>query len=258
LTRKKGVSIEFADYRDYAQGDDLRHLDWNVLARLNSPVIRTYRDEQDLNLFVLLDSSPSMSFGEPSKLDQASLVATALAYIALCSGDAVVCGVLGSRQPLGRALRGRASFPKLVRTLDAPNESSAESLAAGLRRFAATDVPRGVALVVSDGLDPNAESALRAVAARGHEILFLQVLSDVEIDPDLEGDLRLEDDEGGTPVEVTANSSVLAQYRENLRRHNAGLRDAVARSGGRFATITAGEPFESIVRTVFRKERWTA
>src|SRR5205814_89806 len=69
LTKTKGISIEFADYRDYAYGDDLRHLDWNVLARLEAPVIKTYQDELDLAVYLLLDCSRSMSFGDPSKHD---------------------------------------------------------------------------------------------------------------------------------------------------------------------------------------------
>src|SRR5690348_18424364 len=78
LTKKKGISIEFADYRDYAEGDDLRHLDWNVLARLDSPIMKTYRDEEDLAVHLLVDGSASMEFGEPTKLEGAKRIAAAM------------------------------------------------------------------------------------------------------------------------------------------------------------------------------------
>src|SRR3954462_1112722 len=98
LTKKKGISIEFADYREYTDGDDLRHLDWNVLARLGVPVTKTYRDEEDLAVHVLIDTSPSMSFGEPCKLDCAKKYACALGFLGLAGGDAVYPRALGIRE----------------------------------------------------------------------------------------------------------------------------------------------------------------
>src|SRR6476659_4953467 len=84
LTTKKGISIEFSDYRDYTEGDDLRHLDWNVLARLEAPIMKTYRDEEDLAVHLLLDGSASMDFGESSKFEAAKRIATAIGYVGLC------------------------------------------------------------------------------------------------------------------------------------------------------------------------------
>ena len=115
LTKKKGVSIEFDDYREYVEGDDLRHLDWNVLARLEHPVIKTYRDEEDLAVHLLLDTSSSMSFGEPAKLEYAKRLACALGYVALCGGDAVYPRAIGAREQPLPGLRGRVSYPKLAR-----------------------------------------------------------------------------------------------------------------------------------------------
>ena len=74
ISKQKGISIEFADFRNYSEGDDLRHLDWNVLARLDTPVMRTYQDEEDVVLYVCLDCSPSMNFGDPTKIDRKSVV----------------------------------------------------------------------------------------------------------------------------------------------------------------------------------------
>src|SRR6185503_13864202 len=88
-TRRKGTSIEFADYRDYSEGDDLRHLDWNVLARLDTPVMRTYLDEQDLAVHVIVDASKSMDFGEPTKFDRGRRLALIWGWAALNGGDAL-------------------------------------------------------------------------------------------------------------------------------------------------------------------------
>jgi len=257
LTRKKGVSIEFADYRDYSQGDDLRHLDWNVLARLDAAVVRTYRDEEDLAVYVLLDGSPSMEYGEPTKLDLAKQLALAVGFIGLVGGDAVTTVPLGMRLREGRVLRGRVSVSRLHGTRASLSAApGGESLSAGLRRFASSAARPGVAVLISDLLDPEAPAAIRAVAGRGHELLVLQVLATMELDPDLEGDLRLIDGEGGRPVEITANGPVLREYRKRLLAHNASLKDAVLRSGGRYAQVLTDRPFESVVTEVFKREGW--
>ena len=107
LTQRRGISIEFSDYRSYAEGDDLRHIDWNVLARLGHAVTKTYRDEEDLHVHLLIDASASMGFGEPTKFDAAAKLAWAFGYIALCGGDTLCPRILGEAP--SPAMRSRAS-----------------------------------------------------------------------------------------------------------------------------------------------------
>jgi uncharacterized protein (DUF58 family) len=258
LTKKKGISIEFADYREYTEGDDLRHLDWNVLARLDTPVMRTYQDEEDLAVHLLLDLSPSMDFGEPTKLDIARQIAAAMGYITLSGGDALFPRALGVRQPDPRALRGRVGYPRLATWCQSlkPPEQTAETLAKALRSFAASSARPGVVLILSDGLDPDAPAALRALGGRGHEVWLLQILSEVEMDPDLEGDLKLLDGEGGQPVEITANGMVLKEYRKRLREHNAALADASRRAGGRYELLVGRQPLDRILKDVLKRQGW--
>lgn len=267
LTQKKGLSIEFADYREYAEGDDLRHLDWNVLARLETPIMKTYRDEEDLAVHVLLDVSASMDFGEPTKLEQAKRLACALGWVALEGGDAVYARLIGAKEPPFPVLRGRAAYPRLANWARArvPVEAGASGngqampgLASGLRQFVNSGVRTGVVVLISDGMDPEAPGLLRALGGRGHEILFLQVLSDLELDPDLEGDLRLVDAEGAGAVEVTANSYTMREYRRRLTEHNDALRDATLKAGGRHATVRTDESLEHVVKEVLRRGGWVA
>jgi uncharacterized protein (DUF58 family) len=260
LTRKKGISIEFADYREYSDGDDLRHLDWNVLARLDSAVIRTYQDEEDLAMHLLLDLSPSMEFGEPSKLDQARKLACAIGYVALGGGDAVLPRALGPKEPDVRALRGRVGFPRLAQWCETarPPERNRETLTGAIRGFINASVRAGVAMLIADGLDPDFPGLLRALGGRGHEVWLLQVLSDIELDPDLEGDLRLLDAESGKPVEVTANSYVLKEYRRRLQEHNSAIVEAIRRIGGRHALIRADQSLDSVIKETFKREGWVA
>lgn len=257
LTRRKGVSIEFADYRDYSDGDDLRHLDWNVLARLETPIIKTYQDEEDLSVLVLLDASASMDFGNPPKGRQAAKLAAGLGYVGLCSQDAVRGITLGKREPPGRLLRGAAQYRQLA--LWASNQSfdGTAGLAASLRGIASGKERVGLAIVISDGLDLEVPGAVRALGGRGHEVLFLQVLSDVDLDPDIEGDLRLLDSESGARVEITANTYTLRAYRQALDAHCEALEGAVRKVGGRFERVLSSERFDSVLKRL-RRGGWLA
>jgi uncharacterized protein (DUF58 family) len=199
-----------------------------------------------------------MDFGDPSKLDQARTLAAMLGYVGLNGGDAVSPRTIGVRQPEPRAIRGRAGYPRLSDWLSRlkPPEETKESLSVALRSFAAGAARAGIALVLSDGLDPDVSNAIRLLGSRGHEVWFLQILSPVEIDPDLEGDLRLIDGEGGSPREITANSYVIKEYRQRLEQHNAALSDAVRRVGGRYALVTVGEGYDQLLKNVLKREGW--
>ncbi len=258
LTKKKGISIEFSDYREYSDGDDLRHLDWNVLARLDSQVMRTYRDEEDLAIHILLDGSASMAFGDPSKFEAAKRFACALGYVGLNAGDAVIPRFLGKREAPCPSLRGRSTYPRLAAWIQADRDldSSRDGLAPSLRQFASSSSRPGVTLLISDGLDPDLELALRVLAGRGHEIFFLQILSPAELDPDIEGDLRLVDAETGHATEITANSFVLKEYRKRLREHNQSLSDTVLRVGGRYALVDPDLPVEKLLKNILKREGW--
>lgn len=252
LSRQKGVSIEFADYRDYVDGDDLRHIDWNILARLGRPTIRTYQDEAELPVYLALDTSPSMDFGDPTKFAHAQRLAAAIGFIGLVGHDRVQSLAVGSRDSRpGRPLRGRTSQRSLSDWLAAQNPNGTRSLSQSLSHLPA--LPPGLFFLISDGLDPAASNSLRAIPARGHELVFIQVLSPIELDPDLEGDLRLLDSESGEAVEVTAHAQTLAEYRANLDRHCRGLEEATVRLGGRWIRSLVGESLPDFAADSLRR-----
>lgn len=255
-TQSRGVSIEFADYREYAEGDDLRHLDWNVLARLGHAVTKTYRDEEDLAVYLLLDGSASMDFGEPSKFATAKVIACAIGYVALNGGDSVHPWAFSAQTRPAGQMRGRVAFPRLAAWASSTAPEGQRPFDAELKQFAAGRSRPGVAVVVSDALHPQAVGALKSLAGRGHEVWLLQVLSDVELEPDLEGDLRLIDVETGAKSELTVNSFTLREYRERLRAHNESLAEECRRSGGRYAQVVAGQPVEKLVKDVLKREGW--
>src|SRR5436853_5103675 len=115
LSKRKGQSVEFADYRNYVVGDDLRFLDWNLFARLDRLFIRLFMEEEDLHFYILLDNSLSMDFGSPTKLHYAKQVAAALGFIGLVNLDRVVIEAFNDRlvQSLP-PVRGRRSLWRMM------------------------------------------------------------------------------------------------------------------------------------------------
>src|SRR5829696_2838669 len=117
---KRGQSVEFADYRDYSLGDDLRQLDWNVYARLERLFVKLFIEEEDVTVTLLLDASASMASGRPEKLLFAKRAAAALGYIALASEDRVTVSVMAGRASRRRSgLRGSGRVFRLLSDLSA-------------------------------------------------------------------------------------------------------------------------------------------
>src|SRR5687768_8084626 len=258
LTRKKGVSIEFADFRDYVDGDDVRHLDWNVLARMQTPVIRTYLDEEDLAIYVLLDCSQSMEFGSPQKLESVKKIAAAISYLALSAGDALHLIATGLPSSPYRALRGRANFLKADSWINQQTAVGETPLAESLHAFAAGKSRSGLAFIISDGLDPRCSASIAQIAGRGHEVAFIQILSPEETDPDIEGDLRLIDCENGSDAEITATGDAIRQYRRNLEELCATIAATSVRYGGRYMRVSSQYQFDEFVKNNLRRDRWVA
>lgn len=257
ISKQKGVSIEFADFRNYSEGDDLRHLDWNVLARLDTPVMRTYQDEEDLIVYLCLDGSPSMHFGEPSKFALAQKYAMAFGYVGLIGGDGVRLKIIGAKQPPSAILRGRSSAFRLMDGIQrAAGELNQETLNDSLRSILRSNLRNGILILASDGLDPELPATIRALGGRGFEVWFAQILSDAEIDPDLEGDLRLIDSENTGTTEITINRDTLLQYRKSLEDHILTIADAAKRTGGRHVLIRTSDSLEQVMVRKLKPAGW--
>jgi uncharacterized protein (DUF58 family) len=255
LTRRKGQSVEFADYRNYVVGDDLRFLDWNLFARLDKLFLRLFLEEEDLHFYLLLDNSLSMDFGTPTKLHYARQVAAALGFVGLVNLDRVVLEVFNDRltQTLP-PLRGRRSLWRLLEFLGKLESAGPSDLKRALRAFSLKATGKGVVLLLSDFMDKGGyEDALRYLIARQMDVYVIQVLSQEELDPPVEGDLRLVDVEDDDVAEVTANAQLLRRYKENLAAFRAGLAEFCTRRGVTYLFTTTDVPFERLVLTYLRQ-----
>jgi uncharacterized protein (DUF58 family) len=252
---RKGESVEFADYRPYVVGDDLRFLDWNIYARLDGLFLRLFLEEEDLNVTVLLDCSASMDHGEPAKALYAKRVAAAVAYIGLVNYDRVNVYAYSDRL-LGalRGLRGRRQASRIIDFLRGLPAEGVSNFSAAAKQFAIQHTQKGIVLVISDFLDKNGyEEGLRYLLGRRVDGYVLQVLSPQEVDPELTGDLRLVDCEDGDHAEITISRPLLNRYKANLEAYCAQLRDYCVRRGMTYLLATTKVPFDQLVINYLRQ-----
>jgi len=254
---KRGQSVEFADYRDYALGDDLRQLDWNVYARLEKLFVKLFIEEEDVTITFLLDASPSMAFGRPPKLLFAKRAIAALGYIALAGEDRVVLSALTGRTARRQnGLRGAARVFRLLANLSAVQPAEGETdLLASARHAGAQLSGRGVVVLLSDLLDPSSERVVRELAATGSELIVLHVLSPDELDPQLEGDLRLVDSESGEGIDVTVDLATIDDYKARLAAWQDGLSDVAAKRRASYVPLSSDVPLNDLIFAELRRRR---
>jgi uncharacterized protein (DUF58 family) len=255
---KRGQSVEFADFRPYASGDDIRRIDWNAYARLEKFFIKLFIEEEDLTVHLLIDTSQSMAWGEPPKLGYAVRSGAALGYIALASLDRVTVTALGSANgshgkgyfPPHRGKRQAMALFTFLQSLEAGGQSYPE---ASLQTYAAAASQPGPLLLFSDLLDAGWEDGLRALAGRGFEVSVAHILSPEELDPQIEGDVKLLDSETGVGVEITADYDLLARYRSGLATWQAQLHRFCTARGMQYVPVSTRLPFETLIFAWLRR-----
>jgi uncharacterized protein (DUF58 family) len=248
LSRRHGSSLDLADYRAYAPGDDIRRLDWSAYARLGRLFMRLYAAEEDACATLWVDTSASMAWGAGAKLGTARAIAGALGFLALAAEDRAAC-VGFSSQVVGRAgpVRGKRSAQRLWSALLGFPSGGGTDWA--VVAAAARSVPKGVAVVISDFLSEPGEvrPALTALRGAGDEVHLVQVLSPEELAPSLQGELRLVDSESGQSVELTAGKEAFAAYQAERAAHARVLSSLAASCGARLASVDAGLPLRQVL-----------
>jgi uncharacterized protein (DUF58 family) len=254
-SKRKGQSVEFADYRNYVIGDDLRHLDWNLFARLDRLFIRLFMEEEDLHVYVLIDNSLSMDFGTPTKLHYAKQIAAALGFVGLVNADRVVVEAFNDRLTQSMpAARGRRSVWRLMEFLQKLEPAGPSDLKKALRTFSLKCSGKGIVILLSDFMDKGGyEEALRYLIARQLDIYVVHVLSQEEIEPDMVGDLRLTDIEDDDVAEITVTGPLLRRYKQNLAAFRGALQEFCTRRGVAYLFTSNQVPFERLVLTYLRQ-----
>jgi uncharacterized protein (DUF58 family) len=263
-SKARGQSVEFADHRNYVPGDDFRYLDWNLFGRLDRLFLKLYEEERELPVRIFLDASESMAFGEPRKFDFARQIAAAVGYVALCGFDRVSVipfpdnpAESAARGAL-RSVRGRKSALHFFQNLTELTAKGSANFNEALRRGALEARQAGVAVVLSDFLDPAGyESGLTALVARGFQVDAVQILSPDELAPSTFGDLRLVDAETGGMEEVTFGRYRLGSYQQMVQNFCQRLREHCQTRGINFFLASSSTALEYLLLKQLRQaEVW--
>jgi uncharacterized protein (DUF58 family) len=259
---KRGQSVEFSDFRPYTAGDDFRRIDWNAYARLERFFIKLFVEEEDLAVHLLVDASRSMNWGEPNKLSYAVRVAGAIGYIALTGLDRVTVTALGrpavsSYFPPHRGKRNALALFDFLQSLEQPGNSLNGNAPAAidpdvaLRTYAGTRALSGAApgslVLISDLENDGWIEGLRALVSRGFEITVIHLLAPEEVNPLLDGDLKLIDSEDSSDVEITADYDLLARYRAELETWRENLRQFCRARGILYVPLETIMPLEDLL-----------
>jgi uncharacterized protein (DUF58 family) len=257
---KRGQSIEFTDYRDYALGDDLRSLDWNLYARLERLFIKLFIEEEDVTVHILLDASASMQGGAPDKLLFGKRAAAALAYVGLASYDRVNIAVLQGRAARRfPPVRGTGRVFQVLADLSGVRPAAGPTdLLSAARHYAAQLTQRGPLILISDLFDDNAERAISELAGTRCDVSLLHTLSQDELDPPLEGDVRLIDSETAASVDITADLFTLDAYRARLAEWQARLEQVATKRRVAYVPMPTTTPLADLVFAELRRRRVVA
>jgi uncharacterized protein (DUF58 family) len=266
-SKARGQSVEFADHRNYSHGDDFRYLDWNLYGRLDKLFVKLYEEERELPVRIFLDASESMTFGEPRKFDFARQIAAAIGYVALCGFDRVSISPFPDLTPLPgnsseqamrgalRSVRGKKSSMQFFQNLNALTASGSADFNQALRRGALEAKQSGVAIVLSDFLDPAGyEPGLTALIGRGFQINAVQILAPEELTPTTYGDLRLVDSETGVLQEVTFGKFRLKAYQQTVQNYIQRLREFCQPRGISFFSVGSDTSLEQLLLKQLREQ----
>jgi uncharacterized protein (DUF58 family) len=254
-TKKRGSGIEFADYRDYAPGDDFRTVDWNVFQRFSRLLVRLYEEEEDLSIYFIVDCSTSMGFGDGKKFDQARRLAAALAYVGLANLDRVTI-VAATDEIVARmpTTRGKGRIFKVFDFLRHVSTDGQTDLQDSLKTFVAQHKRRGLAVLISDLYDPAGfEHGINVLRYNKFEPYVLHIVDPREAHPTLKGDVRIYDCETGEEREVTVTQKTLERMERAWNEYRDEIERFCTTHQVPYFVADVDTPFDELVLRVFRR-----
>jgi len=258
LAGKGGSSTDFADYRDYAAGDDIRYIDWNIFARLQRPYVKQFLHEEELHVVLLIDASTSMVFYD--KLQKAKQLAAAFGIMGLLNVERVSVFV-GHHVP-GQSFMlppgtGRPRVRQLLDFLEKVEGGGAVPVEDTIDTMLKFHRGRGIAIILSDFLTfTDLSKSLNMLFSSGLEIWGLQILGQQEIEPDVNGDLRFVDSETGGTLDITNAGELLSIYHAQREALQDVIDGQCRRRNGRFLSVNAADSMESLLFDQLCRHGW--
>jgi uncharacterized protein (DUF58 family) len=253
-----GFSVDFADYRKYNFGDDIRYIDWSIYARLKKLFLRQFRAESELSIHLLLDVSNSMEFGRFPKIKFAREIASALGYVGLSKQDRVGLTTFSDRllQYLPPQ-RGNRQLAHIIRMLDDIVPGGPSEFEQAFRPYVARASSRGLAIILSDCFAPKGyQSAFHCLAYGGFEVVLIRIIAEEELSPELEDGLELRDLENEDLRGLTVSSAVLSQYKKSVKNHSKELSNFCLSEGIPMVEAVSSVTFEELTLKMMRAGIW--
>ncbi len=252
-SRSKGSSVEFSDFREYSMGDDFRRIDWNAYGRFDKLFVKLFMEEREAMVNIFIDSSRSMDFGEPKKSLTAQKLSGVLAYLALNNLDRVCINSLsGELIKQSAAFNGRGAFQRCAGFLEDMQFAGTTDLNACIKRkeFKGS----GVSIILSDFFTTGGiEAAIKYLLFKKQQVALVHILAPEELDPAVEGQLRLLDSETGEARDISVTPVLLKQYDKELKVFINNIREFCSRMGVGYIQISSAELIEKIVFEDFTK-----
>lgn len=252
LTPRKGASLEFADYRSYTPGDEIRYIDWNVYARHGSLFIKEFAAEENVHVTILLDVSASMSYGP--KFRAARELAAALGYVGLCNYDSVSLYAFGDTlRPVLTALRGKGALFQLLPAIDGLQTGGGTDMRAAFKAALPRLRGRSLVLLITDFYDVEGYAdAVRALLAQRFGVHVVHLVARAEAEPELRGRCGLVDVETGRTRDVLLRPETVEAYRTRFGRYCEEVRVFCRSHEVAHARVLAEDPIERRVLDVLR------
>ena len=255
-TVQMGSGIEFSDHREYSPGDDFRYLDWNIYARHGDLLLKRFQEEQDLHVYLMLDCSKSMGFGNPAKFDLARQVVAALAYIALADLDRInvmaFSDTIIDEFPLTRGKARILPLMKFLESLKVTGENT--SISRGVQGLVHRSGRSGMTVVVSDLFDESGfQSGLDQLRYRRYDGHVVQLYDQKEVSPPMLGDVEMIDVETESNRKVTVTEKNIRQYKKLFEEHQSSVRDYCHNYGMGCTQTPSHVPFDDLVMNMMMR-----
>ncbi len=258
LRGRSGQSTEFADYRNYSLGDDVRFVDWNIFARLRRPYLKLFQQEEEMHVTILIDASTSMTFED--KLTRAKQLAAAFGVMGLMNLERVSVYAFNQRDNnigMLRPCSGRQSMRKLFNFIENIQGGGEAPLDEAIDLMLTRHRGRGIAVVLSDFFTHgDLRRSFNVLYSAGLEPFAIQIMSPTELDPELTGDLRMVDSETQQLLDVSAAGDLIGLYHEYRENFTRNLEQIARQRSGRFLAISSGDDIRHILLDVLRRQGW--
>lgn len=253
----KGSSLEFADYRNYTKGDDPRLIDWNIYGRHNQLFLKLHENEEDMALYMFVDSSLSMGLNNSEKLNYAKKLASALGYITVKNNERLFTAYFSDR--IRRSFRDSAQAQKtlgLFKFLSAVEPEGDSNLLASLNSYLKVQKRfNGLIALISDGFfQDDISKALNLLGSMNCPVIFFHLISPSDIEPPLEGSIRIVDIETREKKEITINRAIIGQYNEELESWLTIRKQQFESRGMKYVKVMTDKPLEELLLKKLRSK----